>query len=201
MQEQENLNQNVEEVVDTSTNENGNSEQPNVENNSETEVNTEEENHEEVKPTEEENKEEKKFSKEELNNIIRERLERANKSLFKRYGVDGKDGIDSAFTKAAAYDEAIERYNSLSEENLSLKQELAFLRNDINKDRVEDIRIHFKGKELELNEENLVNELKNHPEWLNVHEQATTITSLGVDHRDVKRHETEDEKMKRIFGV
>lgn len=51
---------------------------------------------------------------------------------------------------------------------------------------------------MELNEENLVNELSTHPEWVKAN---TSINTLGVEHKETKREETEDERIKRVFGI
>ena len=148
-------------------------------------------------------KEVKSFTEEQVNNIVRERLERAKQSLYKTYGVDNRDGLDQLFKKSASYDEMETRYNDIIEKNNALNQELMFLRYNINDSRREDVKALFKGKGLEFTEENLTKELVSHPEWLNVakEEPKTTIKSLGINHGDHKTLETEEEKQKRIFGI
>ena len=60
----------------------------------------------------------------------------------------------------------------------------------------------FKGKEIELNEDNLTKEIVSHPEWVNAKEEPkVVIKALGVEHGEHKTVETEEEKQKRIFGI
>ena len=147
----------------------------------------------------------KTFTQEQVNNVIKERLERANKSFLKRYGLENREALDDIVNKALSYDLMDEKYNALIDENSSLKEKLAFIENNIDNNRIDDVRAYFKGKELEFNNETLAEELKTHPEWLNVKEvndtPQTTIKSLGIEHANVNKAETEDQKRKRIFGV
>ena len=147
----------------------------------------------------------KTFTQEQVNKIMRSRIERDRLSFLKRYGVEDRDGLDSLIGKAQAYDIMKERYEARGTEIAELKEKLAFMTNNINPDREDDIRAYFKGKGLEFNEESLVNELETHPEWRNVvqvdDKPKTTIEVLGVEHRDRNIPETDAEKRRRIFGV
>lgn len=149
--------------------------------------------------------EQKSFTQEMVDEIVRSRLERDRKATFKRYGVENRDGLDSLIGRAQSYDVMKERYEGIKVENATLREKMAFMSNNINPTREEDVRAYFKGKGIEFNETNLINELATHPEWLNVKETnvapQTTIKSLGVEHAPVLKHETEDERQKRIFGV
>ncbi len=148
---------------------------------------------------------EKTFTQEQVNEIMRSRIERERKSVYSRYGVEDRDGLDALIGKSQSYDVMKERYEQLKEENASLKERMAFLANNINPEREEDVRAYFKGKDIEFNEQNLMNELATHPEWLKVIEQdstpKTTIKKLGVENVNHVVPETEDEKIKRIFGI
>ena len=160
----------------------------------------------EVKPeTPPADEEPKSFTQEMVDEIVRGRLERDRKATFKRYGVEDRDGLDALIGKAQSYDVMKERYEATKQENSGLKEKMAFMSNNINPAREEDVRAYFKGKEIEFNETNLINELATHPEWLNVKETneapQTTIKSLGVEHKTVTHHESEEERQKRIFGV
>ena len=147
----------------------------------------------------------KTFTQEQVNKIMRSRIERDRLSFLKRYGVEDRDGLDSLIGKAQAYDIMKERYEARGTEIAELKEKLAFMTNNINPDREDDIRAYFKGKGLEFNEESLVNELETHPEWRNVvqvdNKPKTTIEVLGVEHRDRNIPETDAEKLRIIFGV
>ena len=159
----------------------------------------------EEKPNPDQPEETKTFTQEMVDEIVRNRLERDRKATYKRYGVEDKDGLDALIGKAQAYDEMKSRYDELVKTNASLEEKMAFITNNINPAREEDVRAYFKGKEIEFNETNLINELATHPEWLNVKETndapQTTIKTLGVEHTQVNHHESEAERQKRIFGV
>ena len=148
----------------------------------------------------------KSFTQEMVDEIVRSRLERDRKATWRRYGVQTRDELDGLVGKAQSYDVMKERYEATKTENSSLKEKMAFMSKNINPNREEDIRAYFNGKGIEFNETNLINELATHPEWLNAIEQKegpqTTIDRLGVDHQGKpSQRESEDEKMKRIFGV
>ena len=159
----------------------------------------------EVETTSENENEIKTFTQEMVDEIVRSRLDRDRKATYNRYGVEDKEGLDELIGKAKSYEEVSEKLDLLTSENATLKEKMAFLSNNINPAREDDIRAYFKGKEIEFNETNLIKELETHPEWLNVKEAnnspQTTITTLGVEHRPIKRAETEDERRKRIFGI
>lgn len=148
---------------------------------------------------------EKTFTQKQVDDLIKARLERRTKSLLKRYGVETSEELDNLIGKSQAYDVMKERYENIKIENAQLKERNAFLTKGVSPDREDDIRAHFKGKEIEFNEENLAKELETHPEWLKVIEEdktpKTTIKKLGVEHSEHKVPESESEKMNRIFGV
>lgn len=159
----------------------------------------------EVNPASENENETKTFTQEMVDEIVRTRLDRDRRATYNRYGVKDKNGLDELIGKSQSYDVMRERYEAIKTENVSLKEKMAFISNNINPAREDDIRAYFKGKEIEFNETNLIKELETHPEWLKVKEVSnapqTTITSLGVEHRPIRHAETEDERRKRIFGV
>jgi len=148
---------------------------------------------------------EKTFTQKQVDDLIKARLERRTKSFLRRYGVEKSSDLDNLIGKSQAYDVMKERYTAIKDENAQLKERIAFLTNNINPDREDDIRAHFKGKDIVFNEENLVKELGTHPEWLKAIEgdttPKTTIKKLGIEHKDAKVPESEAEKMNRIFGV
>lgn len=147
----------------------------------------------------------KSFTQEMVDEIVRNRLERDRKATFKRYGVADRNGLDGLIGKAQSYDIMKERYEGIKTENASLREKMAFITNNINPAREEDVRAYFKGKGIEFNETNLINELATHPEWLNVVEHngapQTTIKALGVEHTPIVKHESEEDKLRRIYGV
>lgn len=154
---------------------------------------------------------EKSFTQNQVNEIVRKRLDQDRNSLYAHYGVKDKDELESVVNKGQSFDATKQKLDKAIEENKSLKEKVAFMSNGIDPARENDIRIYFKGAELEFTDENLKKALATHPEWIkkeqvapveNQSNQQTTIKTLGVDHEQHNaEHETEEEKQKRIFGV
>ena len=146
----------------------------------------------------------KSFTQEQVNDIVRARLERSQSKLFKRYGVEDRKGLDNLIGQAQSYHVMAERYSGLKEENSSLKRELAFINNNINPSRQDDIMAYFKGKGIEFNNDNLVNELTTHPEWLNAQKEdttpKTTIKVLGNSVDDEKTKISEKDEIAKMLG-
>lgn len=143
---------------------------------------------------------EKTFNQKQVDEIIGNRVKR----IFKRYGVEDKNGLDELVGKAQSYDIMRERYDSLTNENAQLKEKIAFLENNINPERQEDIRAYFKGKDMEFSNDNLKTELQTHPEWLKVAEKSntpiTTIEKLSPERGKVETEESEESQWKKLFG-
>lgn len=143
---------------------------------------------------------EKTFNQQQVDEIIGNRVKR----IFKRYGVEDKNGLDELVGKAQSYDIMRERYDSLTNENAQLKEKIAFLENNINPERQEDIRAYFKGKDMEFSNDNLKTELQTHPEWLKVAEKSnapiTTIEKLSPERGKVETEESEESQWKKLFG-
>ena len=147
-------------------------------------------------------KQSRNFTQEQVNEIVRERLERANNSLFTRYGVENRDGLDSLIQKANAYQMMDESFNALEKERDGLKEELTFMKNNINPDRYDDIRAYFKGKGLNFDQNNLTSELTTHQEWLMQTPKQTTIETIGTNTGQVENSElSEKEIASKLFGL
>ena len=145
----------------------------------------------------------KTFSQDEVNDIVRERLEKSKKSLYKKYGVEDSDGLDELFGKAQSYGVLTERIEELRQTNASLTEELSFLKNNIDPTRYDDVRAYFKGKGLEFNADTLVTEMATHPEWIKpeVKNDTTTIKFMGATQTNNNTEETDAEAVSRWFGV
>lgn len=148
---------------------------------------------------------ERQFTQSQVNEIMRERIKRTQGSLLNRYGVQSRDELDGMIGKAQSYQIIKEKYEEQGYQLTELNRKLAFVNNNINPKREGDIMAYFKGKELEFSEETLTQELITHPEWLNVvqndNSPKTTIKALGIDRQVGNTPETEDARIKRIFGV
>ena len=145
------------------------------------------------------------FTQEQVNDIVRSRLDKAQQRLFNRYGVSNRDELDTLIGKSQSYDIMKERYSGLKTQNAELEQELAFFKNNINPERKDDIIAHFKGKGIDFNNDNLVNELSKHPEWLNPvkveDKPKTTITTLGSDSTTEMPKVSEKDEVAKYFGL
>lgn len=154
--------------------------------------------------SEESNKKVKSFNQEQVNELVRNRIERERSSVYKRYGVKDKDELDSLFEKSLSYEVMKERYDSINEAKMELEKKLAFLRCDIEPSKEEDVLAHFRGKGIEFNEENLQTELLTHPEWRKVVEVSdkpqTTITALSPDREQVPVMDEKSE-IAKLFGL
>ena len=152
----------------------------------------------EVVPTEQTEKETPKLTQEEVNALVVERLKKQKETFLKKYGVDDETKLDELVDKAKLHDEMKEQLETLKSSNASLTEKLAFIENNINPERYEDIRIYFKGKGEEFTPENLLKALSTHKEWMN------TIVPTTVDMGAKKpKPQTVDEKKKglNLFGV
>lgn len=149
--------------------------------------------------------ENKTFTQDQVNEFIKARLERENKKLLNRYGVEKKEELDDLVGKAQSYDSVKEEFDKQKQELSSLSEKLAFIENNINENRFDDVRAYFKGKNIEFNDENLKNELLTHPEWLNVvaksSDPKTTIEILGSDTTNGIKPQSEEERALKLFGL
>lgn len=143
------------------------------------------------------------FTQEEVNDIVRERLSKSKKVLYTKYGVEDADGLDELVGKAQSYEVLTERIEELRKTNASQTEELAFLKNNIEPSRYDDIRAYFKGKGLEFNAETLVQELSTHPEWVRpeVKSEVTTIKVMGATQHNGNPQKTDAEIVGDLFGI
>jgi len=141
----------------------------------------------------------KTFTQDEVNEIVRKRLEKQNNKLFGRYGVANRNELDNLIGKVQSYDVMKERYDKIKEENKGLNEKMLFIENNISPNKKDDIYAYFKGKELELNDENLKSLLETHPEWLN--EKKPTISKIGNDKGGNKQEPDEKDIAMRLFGL
>lgn len=139
----------------------------------------------------------KMFSQEEVNKLISDRLVKQESRLFKKYGVTSRDDFDLIVGKSQQYDEMKLRFDDLVSQNSEMRERLLMIDNNIDPSQVDDLKYYFKGKGIELNDENLKSELASHPAWV----KKVDIKPVGVEHKPVNKVETEEEFMKRVFGI
>ena len=138
------------------------------------------------------------FTRDEVTKILKRRIDRYQNSVYKKYGVNNLDEFNALIEKAKGYDDIVKSRDELSET-------VAFLRNNINPDRYDDIKTYFKGKGLQFTEDALKQQLETHPEWLNKveevnHKHVTTVTPIGTE-PSAKKGVTEKEMAEKIFGM
>lgn len=137
---------------------------------------------------------EKMYSKAEVQNLMRRRVERSHNAFFKRYGVTNLNELDEFMRKSRTFGDD---YLSMKELNNNLTRENAFLRNNINPDKYDDIIAYFKGNNIEFAEEQLIEALKTHPEWL---KQTTTIQTMGNEFHN-ENSPSDRERASKFLGV
>lgn len=146
----------------------------------------------------------KTFTQEQVNEFVKQRIEKERNSVFKRYGVTNKTELDNLMGKAHSYDVMYERLNKMRNDYNTLNQEYAFNCANINTDKTEDVLAYFKGKGIALNKETLLNEVATHPEWLRVKEVSdkpvTTIERISPQRSEVVM-ENEKDKVAKMFNL
>lgn len=149
----------------------------------------------------EENETQKYFTQEQLNNVVRDRLNK----VYSRYEVNNAQELDDLVSKAYEREVYEEEYNNLLADYTKVNRELTFLKNNINFDREDDIVAYFKGKDIDFTADNLIEALKTHPEWLNAKKvdetPKTTIQALGNDANHEEKKMSELEQAEKLFGV
>lgn len=145
-------------------------------------------------PTAEQGGGEKKFTQEEVNEIISERLKRERENNLKKYKVSNDDELNSILTKGREYDD-------LKKKNGELTERVLFSTHAISAEREDDVRTYFKGKSLEMNEENLAKALETHKEWVKANPAPNVIPAGTYKEPDEKKEVDEDEMIKKLFGI
>ena len=105
----------------------------------------------------------KYYTKERIEELMKKRVEQSHRSFFKRYGVENLKELDDLFCNGNTLQDEV---NELRTKNEELTRDIAFIRNNILPERYDDVMAHFKGSNIEFNEEQLVNLIKTHPEWV-----------------------------------
>lgn len=143
---------------------------------------------------------EKMYSRLQVEQLMKKRVERSHNSFFKRYGVQDLKGLDDLFEQTKKFTQMQDEYGAIKLKNTELAQENAFLKNNIDPERYEDIKVYFKGSGIDFSEDELKNALISHPEWLKKSLQQTTIKSLGSE-AHIAPKQDEQALASKIFGV
>lgn len=145
----------------------------------------------------------------------------AIKEMVDRYGVGNESELDDVFGRGQAYDSLNDDFVSTNQKYNEVMAENALLKSHVDMNRWEDIKLILGGKGLEITEENIEALLPSHPEWRGVVENekplengidgASTITQnqqkpsvlqkLGEDVSPKEEEETEEEKVRKWYGI
>lgn len=144
------------------------------------------------------------FTQDQVNDFVRNRLEKYQSRLYNRYGVNDKNELDELVGKSQSYDVMKEKFEATQNELAQFREENSFIKNNINPEKYEDIRAYFKGKGIEFTNENLINELATHNEWLTPKQVSdkptTTIQAIGNLKQESRKFD-EREAAKKLFGL
>ena len=151
------------------------------------------------------------FTKEEVNELMQRRVARSHEAFFKRYGVKDLSELDALMGYKESYDtlnvehenlkkerdDLSAKYGDLETQHKDLTKRYAYKVGNINNEKINDIETYFKGKNLDINEESLMAELKTHPDWAN---KVSTIESIGIESTPTPPVD-EAVEASNIFGV
>lgn len=149
-------------------------------------------------------KPERTFTREQVNEIMKRRVERSHNAYYSRYGVKNLQELDDLFGQSKSYgplkekfDELEKNHNDLDSSYKDLQKRYAFRVGNIDEKRIDDIEAYFKGKNLDIDENTLAQELKTHPEWI---KKVGKIQAIGAESTPSPEMD-ERELASKYFGV
>lgn len=141
------------------------------------------------------------FTQEQVNNIVRDRLKKVDAKFFAKYGLDNVEALDAIVEKGKGYDELKAQMDLVSNENKGLKEQITLTKNNIIPSKQDDVLTYFRGKGLELNDENLAKTLQTHPEWMPNKAPTTTIVEMGAEGTKANPSISEEDEALKMFGL
>lgn len=141
------------------------------------------------------------FTQEQVNDIVRDRLKKADAKFFAKYGLDNAEALDAIVEKGKGYDEIKAQMDLVSNENKGLKEQITLTKNNIIPSKQDDVLTYFRGKGLELNDENLAKMLETHPEWMPNKAPTTTIVEMGAEGTKANPSISEEDEALKMFGL
>ena len=135
---------------------------------------------------------ERSYTKSQINEMMHKRIEKSHKAFFNRYGVKDLAELDELFGQAGSYGPLKQQFDELTKSNgelqtahdelnnqiKDLRKRYAYKVGNVNPEKTSDIETYFKGKNLEIDENTLAEELKTHPEWVT---KVSSIQPLGAE--------------------
>lgn len=149
-----------------------------------------------------ETKPERTYTKEQVIEMMKKRVARSHNAFFKRYGVENLEALDGLFENSKKFSSMNDEFGKIQLRNSELMRENAFLRNNIDPNRYDDIVAYFKGKDMDFSEDELLKALPTHNEWLKqtAAPATTTIRSLGSEAHTLPKVDEAD-IASRLLGV
>lgn len=149
-------------------------------------------------------KPERTFTQSQVNELMKKRVDRSHNAFFTRYGVKDLAELDDMFGKVNSYDSLQKEYDDFKLANADkdnqireLTKKYAYKVGNVNPEKTNDIETYFKGKNLEIDENTLAEELKTHPEWVT---KVSSIQPLGAESAPTQTVD-ERELASKYFGV
>lgn len=137
------------------------------------------------------------FTKDELNEIVRNRLKREQKSFLKKCGVETDEELNKFIEGGKGYQALKTDLENEKMKSQNLEKELAFVKNEIDMSKKEDIEKYFKEHNLQLDEKNLSTELEKHNDW-----KKKTIKINNISPERGKTEATDEKKrVAKLFGL
>jgi len=143
---------------------------------------------------------ERTWTKDQIVQMMKKRVARSHNAFFKRYGVQDLKALDELFEQSKKFSDMNGEFGKIQLRNSELMRENAFLRNNVNPDKYNDIIAYFKGNDMDFSEEELLKALPTHQEWLRQAAPATTIRSLGSEAHTLPKVD-EAERAGKLLGV
>lgn len=141
------------------------------------------------------------FTRDEVTEILKKRLERSEKKLWTKLGIEGKDKLDEYLENHNKTIKDLEdsniKYDELDNKYKQLYRDYVYLKNDVIPEKYADLDKHFTSNE--LTEDNLLNILKNHPEF--VKPKQVIPQQIGQQQNGQQTQTTEKELAEKLFGV
>lgn len=146
------------------------------------------------------NQSERTWTKDQIVEMMKRRVARSHNAFFKRYGVQDLKGLDELFENSKKFNSMNDEFGKIQLQNSELMRENAFLRNNINPDKYNDIIAYFKGNNLDFSEDELLKALPTHSEWIKQSAPVTTMKSLGSEAHTMPKAD-ESELAGKLLGV
>jgi hypothetical protein len=119
------------------------------------------------------------LTQDEVNKIVAGRIRDVTKKLHEKHGVKTEEELNSILAKGQAHDGLQEQLKTIEGELNNLKNEKILRLNKVRGDKMSDVIALLRGKNLPINEANIKDVLKTHPEWVRKRKQRV-VGPIGI---------------------